>query len=119
MRVSQLGPYPARILAPHIEPVPPPGAVGCVFRLRSSALPAGIVEILVAQDEEVGLCYLEILIIDDRPGRCKAADLRKWANRSIRIGLDREPSEDARHVALVGVISLRLHVPGGAEHVAP
>src|SRR5208337_356305 len=97
----------------------PAKAVGGVFRLRSRALPPRVIEIFVAQNEKVGLRDFEVLIIDDSPGRCKATHLREWANCSIRIRLYRERSEDARHVALVGVIRLGLHVPGSTELVAP
>src|SRR5690349_5156140 len=99
--------------------MPPADAVRRISASSSRALAAIIAEIFVAHDEKVGLRDLEVLIIHYRPGRSKAAHLPKWAHRTVRIRLDGQRPENARHVALIGVIRLCLHVPQGAELMAP
>src|SRR5229473_3861423 len=104
--VSQFRAEQTGILAPYIEPVAPADAVIAVLRLRPRALAASVIEILVARYEKIRLRYLEILVIYDRPGRSKAADLAERANSSIGIRLDRKRPENARHIPLVRVIRL-------------
>src|SRR5262245_31156917 len=119
MLVAQFRPEQAGVLPPDIEPVSPADAVGGVFRLCSRTLSPHVIEIFIAEDEIIALRHLEVLIIHDRPGWSKAADLIDRADSPEGIGLDRKRPINARHVALIGVVALRLHVPVLAEPVAP